>query len=162
MTTETTETTSARLALLATEAANLASKAYREEEPHKRFAFLQTLEITDTLNEMIAVTNEINGQVGHRLFAVDKVGRLKTQMSEHRALVYLNGIEGKNQEARDAQLTVTLKDDAEYQRLQNEVREAEFRVNEINSDLEFLGNKLSALKIKARLATATLEFLAGA
>ncbi len=133
----------------------------RQLAPTPKEQFIQSLEIAETLADLNAITGEICNLAKLRAEHMSSLQAARTRLEEAKAFVLLNGpIDGKNEQIRNAQLIEALKTDLAYQNALDRVRDLEDLVASDDVELERVRSQLAALKIKARLAAATLEYLA--
>ena len=159
--TETTESIQEKLQTLYTAVIELGQDVEKRLAPTPKEQFVQSLEINQTLAELDVVAEDICARARLRAEHMSLLQSAKARLEEAKAFVLLNGpIDGKNEQIRNAQLTEVLKTDLAYQNALDKVRDLEDLLASDDIELERLRAQLSALKIKARLAAATLEYLA--
>jgi cyanophycinase-like exopeptidase len=126
-----------------------------------KLALIDELNINARLDELDGTVETIACKAKERQALADKVSQHRTAVEEAKALVLIGGtIDGKNAEIREAQLTTALRGDPAYQAALTALREAEREVSDTDVELGRLRSRETALKIRARLAAATLEMLA--
>ncbi len=123
--------------------------------------FVESLEIDQTLKELaenIAYSQMVVSELNE---ARRLANQARQQAEEIKALTLISGeIDGKNEQIRNAQLVQALKSNATYQEVMRQETAAEDKIARLEAELSRCRDVASMLKIKARLAAATLEYLA--
>ncbi len=141
--------------------ARLANEAQAQAVPTAKRQFLAGLEINETLREMDKIVHELHAKLTQRVMVDASLSGHKRQIEEIKALHIVNGeVEGKNEKEREARLLVILNEDLEYQEARERLDAAEAEVAQLGADVEFMRSKDTALRYRARLIAAQLEFLA--
>jgi hypothetical protein len=130
-------------------------------QPSPKQQLIDSMEISQTLADLGGITYEIDKVARNIASSRMSIQNSKKRIEEIRAMVLLSGeIDGKNAEIREAQLLRALREDTSYQTVANQVATSEMALEQWTMDLETLKAKQTAIKIKARLIAAQLEFLA--
>lgn len=139
-----------------------ASAVEKQVTPTAKIEFVERLQIADALRQMDETIETIQRRLEARNAANADALKAKAEMDEVRALVFVGGsIDGKNAEIRDAQLTLALKGDPDYQSARLRYDAATERVSQADIEIDFLRSVQSALKARCRVIAAQLEYLAG-
>lgn len=130
------------------------------EALNQRQAIVDRLHVTALREEGFALILDLAKALDQKLRATARVKASRLHLEEARALVFLNGVEGKNAEERAARLTLALRDAPDYQFALRDISEAEMALDEADAWLETTRMRLSANKAQLRIAAACLEMLA--
>lgn len=126
-----------------------------------KMALIDSLNTNTVLDELDGTVENIAAVARFKQGHSEKVSAARQTMDEAKALLVISGaIDGKNAEIREAQLTTLISNNPEYQALQAALRTAEREANDCELELGRLRGRETALKVRARIAAATLEFLA--
>ncbi|MHB1131682.1 MAG: hypothetical protein ACYC4L_04770 [Chloroflexota bacterium] len=139
-----------------------ADQIERQLAPTSKQQYVETLGLAQVLTDLEANTAALHSAWSGKIAAGIQAQRAKEQMDEAKALVLVSGsIDGKNEREREAQLVLALKEDPAHRLAKAAFDKASTDVQAVDAELEHLRAVQTALKIKARLLTAQLEYLAG-
>lgn len=123
--------------------------------------FLESLEINETLQNMDAVIGELHQAQLYRLACDRSINLAKHDIEEIKALKIVNGeIVGKNEAERSAAMTIALQNDEDYNAARGRLDDAENEAQQTEANVEALRARITALRYRARLIAAQLEYLA--
>ena len=146
---------------------DLGTEVEAQLAPTSKEAFLKTLEIPETLATLSGTIETIGIMARTRIECEANLQAARKSAEEAKNLTLLSGIgeggliNGKNEQIRNAQLADLLGHDPDYQGAQSSIARWEKQIAETDAELSRLRATETALKYKARLAAATLEYLAG-
>jgi hypothetical protein len=141
---------------------DLAQQVERSLAPTAKQEYVERLSIGLLLAELVQNTGQLQVLWDGKITCDTHARRYKEQLDELKSMILISGtIDGKNAEIRDAQLAVALKADPGYQDAKQDYDDTISRGVSIDADLEHARAIQSMLKIRARLLTAQLEYLAG-
>ncbi len=158
----TTETVNVRGQMLCTAVLDYINATEALLVPATKQQMLDKLEISQTLVRLDETIQAMKDMALERMNSDGLLQAAKKRMDDAKALVLISGtIDGKNEQIRNAQLSDALNNDPTYQEAAGAVTLWERDITGVDVELARLRSVETALKIKARLAAATLEYLAG-
>ena len=132
--------------------ANARSDALRE--------LVGALQPDQALRRTNELLNEYQNALLYKVGRERTLRRLRTQIEEHKAIIFLNGaIDGKNEAQRNAQLVLALAADADYQAARTQIDDYEAEVAALNVTIDLSQRELDLAKLKLRIAAASIEAL---